>query len=81
MKLCAALLGAALLQAQTAVPVEPALEEIGATTRFLQAAVSRDGSRVAYVEGSGAGKSAIYASVPPVRHTAVLGGIACPGRD
>jgi dipeptidyl aminopeptidase/acylaminoacyl peptidase len=55
------MLVAAAAYAQTVVPVDPALAEIAATHRFLQAAVSPDGAHVAYVEGLGApNESAIY---------------------
>ena len=55
--------------AQT-VPVDPALAEIAATHRFLQTAISPDGSRVAYVEaGTGPNQSAIYIA-PRIRVTA-----------
>lgn len=52
---------ATILNAQTLTPVEPALAEIANTRRFLESAVSPDGSRVAYVEAQGTeGRSAIY---------------------
>jgi dipeptidyl aminopeptidase/acylaminoacyl peptidase len=67
----------AAAQAQTVVPVEPALAEIAATRRFLEAAIAPDGSHVAYVEGSGApGQSAIYIA-PRTRVTAGDGKTAC----
>ena len=51
----------ALLSTQPLAPVDPALAEIANTRPFLESAVSRDGSRVSYVEAQGgAGKSAIY---------------------
>jgi dipeptidyl aminopeptidase/acylaminoacyl peptidase len=56
--------------AQQVVPVDPALAEISATKRFLEAAISPDGSHVAYVGASGApGQSAIYVA-PRVRISA-----------
>jgi dipeptidyl aminopeptidase/acylaminoacyl peptidase len=56
--------------AQSVVPVDPALAEISATKRFLEAAISADGSHVAYVEASAApGQSAIYVA-PRVRISA-----------
>ncbi|HUB79695.1 MAG TPA: S9 family peptidase [Bryobacteraceae bacterium] len=67
---CALMLVAAAAYAQTAVPVDPALAEIAATHRFLQAAVSPDGAHVAYVEALGApNQSAIYLA-PRTRVTA-----------
>ena len=64
------MLVAAAAYAQTAVPVDPALAEIAATHRFLQAAVSPDGAHVAYVEALGApNQSAIYLA-PRTRVTA-----------
>jgi dipeptidyl aminopeptidase/acylaminoacyl peptidase len=52
---------AVLVNAQSLAPVDPALAEIAKTRRFLEAAVSPDGARIAYVEAQGgAGKSAIY---------------------
>jgi dipeptidyl aminopeptidase/acylaminoacyl peptidase len=55
------LLTAALAGAQTVVPVDPALAEIAATHRFLQTAISPDGSHVAYVEAfAEPNQSAIY---------------------
>jgi len=54
-------LAAAVASAQPVVPVDPALAEIAATHRFLQTAISPDGSHVAYVEALAApGQSAIY---------------------
>jgi dipeptidyl aminopeptidase/acylaminoacyl peptidase len=54
-------LAAALASAQSVVPVDPALAEIAATHRFLQTAISPDGSHVAYVEGfAEPNQSAIY---------------------
>ena len=50
------------LRAQPSVSLDRALAEIAATQRFLQVAVSPDGTRVAYVEAGAAGKSAIYAA-------------------
>ena len=46
--------------AQSVVPVDPALAEISATVWIQQAAVSPDGSRMAYVKAAGPGQSAIY---------------------
>ena len=46
----AVFLVAAVACAQPVVPVDPALAEIAATHRFLQAAISPDGAHVAYVE-------------------------------
>jgi len=67
---CALILVASAAWAQTAVPVDPALREIAATHRFLQAAVSPDGARVAYVEALAAPhESAIYMA-PRTRLTA-----------
>ena len=61
---------AAAAQAQTLVPVDPALAEIAATHRFLQTAISPDGAHVAYVEALAApGQSAIYIA-PRTRVTA-----------
>ena len=61
MKLAFFFFAAAAAQAQTVVPVEPALAEIAGTHRFLEAAISPDGSHVAYVEASGGpGQSEIY---------------------
>jgi dipeptidyl aminopeptidase/acylaminoacyl peptidase len=52
---------AALAAAQTVVPVDPALAEIAATHRFLQTAISPEGSHVAYVEAfAEPNQSAIY---------------------
>jgi dipeptidyl aminopeptidase/acylaminoacyl peptidase len=45
---------------QSVIPVDPALAEIAATRWFQQVAISPDGSRVAYVEALGPGKSAIH---------------------
>jgi dipeptidyl aminopeptidase/acylaminoacyl peptidase len=68
---------AAAAQAQTVVPVEPALGEIGATHRFLEAAIAPDGSHVAYVEALPApGKTAIYVA-PRTRISAGDGKTAC----
>jgi dipeptidyl aminopeptidase/acylaminoacyl peptidase len=61
---------AAAAYAQPAVPVDPALAEIAATHRFLQAAISPDGAHVAYVEAlAGPGESVIYIA-PRTRVTA-----------
>jgi dipeptidyl aminopeptidase/acylaminoacyl peptidase len=47
--------------APTVVPVDPALDEIAATHRFLQTAISPDGAHVAYVEAlPDPDQSAIY---------------------
>ncbi len=63
--------------AQSLAPVDPALAEIANTRRFLEAVVSPDGSRVAYVEAQGnAGKSAIYAG----RIAGAAGAAATPTR-
>ena len=52
---------ASIAAAQTAVPVDPALAEIAATHRFLQTAISPDGSHLAFVEAfTEPGQSAIY---------------------
>jgi len=53
--------------AQSVRPVETALAEITATRRFAEAAISPDGTRVAYVElATAPSRSTIYvASVPP----------------
>ncbi len=68
---------AAAVQAQTMVPVEPALAEIAATHRFLETAISPDGSHVAYVEALGApGQSAIYIA-PRTRVSAGDGKTGC----
>jgi len=67
---CAFWLMAAAAYAQPAVPVDPALAEIAATHRFLQAAISPDGAHVAYVEAlAGPGESVIYIA-PRTRVTA-----------
>jgi dipeptidyl aminopeptidase/acylaminoacyl peptidase len=56
--------------AQSVIPVDPALAEISATKRFLEAAISPDGSHVAYVEASAApGQSTIHVA-PRVRISA-----------
>ena len=56
--------------AQSVVPVDPALAEISATKRYLEAAISPDGSHVAYVEAAAApSQSAIYIA-PRVRVSA-----------
>ena len=61
---------AAAAYAQPVVPVDPALAEIAATHRFLEAAISPDGAHVAYVEAlAGPGESAIYLA-PRTRVTA-----------
>jgi|HubBroStandDraft_1064217.scaffolds.fasta_scaffold69995_1 Tol biopolymer transport system component/predicted SnoaL-like aldol condensation-catalyzing enzyme len=71
------LFAAALLQAQTVVPVEPALTEIARTHRFLEAAISPDGAHVAFVEAMGApNQSAIYIA-PRIRVTAADGKAVC----
>ena len=49
----------AAIAAAQVTPVDPALNEIANTRRFLEAAISPDGSRIAYVEAEGA-KFAIY---------------------
>jgi dipeptidyl aminopeptidase/acylaminoacyl peptidase len=68
---------AALAQAQTAIPVEPALAEIAATHRFLQAAIAPDGTHVAYVEALAApDHSAIYIA-PRTRVSAGDGKSTC----
>jgi len=73
----ALLLFAAIAFAQPVVPVDPALAEIAATHRFLQAAISPDGSHVAYVEGLAApDQSAIYIA-PRTRIGASNGKTAC----
>ena len=60
-KLTLFLAAAAIADAQTAVPVDPALAEIAATHRFLQTAIAPDGSHIAYVEAlPDPGQSAIY---------------------
>ena len=71
MKLASSLLLlTALAAAQPVVPVDPALAEIAATRRFVQAAISPDGAHVAYVEaGAEPGKSAVYIA-PRIRVTA-----------
>src|SRR5208282_606085 len=69
----ALLLAAAVASAQTVVPVDPALAEIAATHRFLQTAISPDGSHVAYIEALATpGQSAIYIA-PRTRVTADQG--------
>jgi dipeptidyl aminopeptidase/acylaminoacyl peptidase len=61
---------AAVATAQPVVPVDPALAEIAATHRFMQAAISPDGAHVAYVEAlASPGDSAIYIA-PRIRVTA-----------
>jgi dipeptidyl aminopeptidase/acylaminoacyl peptidase len=61
---------ATIANAQSVVPVDPALAEIANTRRFLEASVSPDGAKVAYVEAlGGAGKWAIFVA-PRVRITA-----------
>jgi len=68
---------AALAQAQTVVPVEPALAEIANTHRFLETAIAPDGSHVAYVEALAApGQSEIYIA-PRTRVSAGDGKTAC----
>ena len=63
-----------LAGAQPVTPVEPALAEIAATRWQQQAAVSPDGSRLAYVNVAAAGKSEIFlagfSGGQPVRLTA-----------
>ena len=67
---------AAAVQAQTLIPVEPALDEIAATRRFLEAAIAPDGSHVAYVEALGAAnQSAIY--IAPRTRVSAGDGTAC----
>jgi len=64
------LLSPALAAAQAVVPVDPALAEIAATRRFVQAAISPDGAHVAYVEMvAEPNQSAIYVA-PRIRITA-----------
>jgi dipeptidyl aminopeptidase/acylaminoacyl peptidase len=71
------LLFAVASQAQTLVPVEPALNEIAATHRFLETAIAPDGSHVAYVEALGLpGQSAIYIA-PRTRVSAGDGKTGC----
>jgi dipeptidyl aminopeptidase/acylaminoacyl peptidase len=78
MKVASLLLLAAAASAQPVVPVDPALAEIAATHRFLQAAISPDGAHVAYVESlAAAGQSAIY--IAP--HTRVTAGDGKIGSD
>ncbi len=61
MRTASVLLLTAIANAQSLAPVDPALNEIANTRRFLEAVVSPDGARMAYVEvQGGAGKSAIY---------------------
>src|ERR1035438_2276922 len=73
----ALLLAAAVASAQPVVPVDPALAEIAATHRFLQTAISPDGSHVAYVEAlATAGQSAVYIA-PHTRVTAGDGKTGC----
>ncbi|HKE22043.1 MAG TPA: S9 family peptidase [Bryobacteraceae bacterium] len=73
----ALLLLATAAQAQTLVPVEPGLAEVASTRRFLQAAISPDGSQVAYVEAQPApGRSEIYVA-PRIRISAGGGKTAC----
>jgi dipeptidyl aminopeptidase/acylaminoacyl peptidase len=68
---------AAAVQAQTLVPVEPALAEIAGTHRFLETAIAPDGSQVAYVEALGAPRqSAIYLA-PHTRVSAGDGKTEC----
>ena len=71
------LLFAVASQAQTLVPVEPALNEIAATHRFLETVIAPDGSHVAYVEALGLpGQSAIYIA-PRTRVSAGDGKTGC----
>ena len=73
----ALILVATVAQAQRVVPVEPALAEIAATRRFLEAAITPDGSHVAYVEAMGArSQSAIYIA-PRTRVSVGDGTTAC----
>jgi dipeptidyl aminopeptidase/acylaminoacyl peptidase len=51
---------AGTIYAQPAASVDPGLAEISATVWIQQASVSPDGSRLAYVQSAGPGKSAIY---------------------
>ena len=75
------LFAAGLLQAQTVVPVEPALAEISNTHRFREAVISPDGGHLAYVEAMAApNQSAIYidrVTAPRIRVTAGDGKAAC----
>jgi dipeptidyl aminopeptidase/acylaminoacyl peptidase len=77
------LLAAGTAFAQKAVtPVEPALAEIAGTHWFPQAAVSPDGSHVAYVESLPGGKSAITVasvkvSAAPIHIGAGIGKTPC----
>jgi Tol biopolymer transport system component len=65
------------VRAQTVIPVEPALDEIAATHRFLEAVIAPDGSHVAYVEALGAAnQSAIYIA-PRTRVSAGDGRTPC----
>jgi dipeptidyl aminopeptidase/acylaminoacyl peptidase len=64
-----ALLAAASALAQPVTPVEPSLAEISSTHRFAEAALSPDGSRVAYVERATAPlKSSVYLAAAPATH-------------
>ncbi|HTX36392.1 MAG TPA: S9 family peptidase [Bryobacteraceae bacterium] len=77
MRLALFLCAAAAVRAQTVVPPEPALAEIAATHRFLQASIAPDGSHVAYVEALGApGQTAIYLA-PRTRVSAGDGKTGC----
>jgi dipeptidyl aminopeptidase/acylaminoacyl peptidase len=68
---------AAALRAQTVVPVEPALAEIAATHRFLEATISPDGAHVAYVEAlGGPGETGVFLA-PRTRISAGDGTTAC----
>jgi len=68
---------AALLQAQTVVPVDPALAEIAGTHRFLQTAISPNGAHVAYVEAMAAPAQSTIYFAPRVRVTAGDGKVTC----
>jgi Tol biopolymer transport system component len=73
----ALILLAAAAPAQTLVPVEPGLAEVAGARRFLQAAISPDGSHVAYLEAlSGPGNSEIYVA-PRILVSAAVGKTAC----
>jgi dipeptidyl aminopeptidase/acylaminoacyl peptidase len=58
--LSAVLFAASTAHAQPATSVDPALAEISAARWPLEAAVSPDGSRLAYVQSAAPGKSEIY---------------------
>jgi dipeptidyl aminopeptidase/acylaminoacyl peptidase len=77
MRIAFCLFFATLLNAQTVVPVDPALAEIANTHRFLQTAISPDGAHLAYVEAlSAPSQSAIYIA-PRIRVTAGDSKAAC----